>query len=113
MSVMLYPCIFCVALLMDLFVLLVTCLTVFVNSLVFLTFPIVEISSISNSMVTKELSECKAKGTCKTIMIMLKEIEMSTMGINNINSNHMYFQIGKYVAGTRLYSNATVRIVEI
>ena len=31
MSVMLYPCIFCVALLMDLFV---ACLTVFVNCLV-------------------------------------------------------------------------------
>ena len=34
MSVMLYPCIFCVALLMDLFVLCVACLTVFVNCLV-------------------------------------------------------------------------------
>ena len=33
-SVMLYPFIFCVALLMDLFVLWVTCLTVFVNCLV-------------------------------------------------------------------------------
>ena len=33
-SVMLYPCIFCVALLMDLFVLSVACLTVFVNCLV-------------------------------------------------------------------------------
>ena len=33
MSVMLYPCIFCVALLMDLFVLCVVCLTVFVNCL--------------------------------------------------------------------------------
>ena len=31
---MLYPCIFCVALLMDLFVLCVACLTVFVNYLV-------------------------------------------------------------------------------
>ena len=31
MSVMLYPCIFFVALLMDLFVLCVSCLTVFVN----------------------------------------------------------------------------------
>ena len=30
-SVMLYSCIFCVALLMDLFVLCVACLTVFVN----------------------------------------------------------------------------------
>ena len=30
-SVMLYPCIFCVALLVDLFVLCVTCLTVFVE----------------------------------------------------------------------------------
>ena len=34
MSVMLYPCMFCVALSMDLFVLCVTCLTVFVNWLV-------------------------------------------------------------------------------
>ena len=34
MSVMLYPCIVCVALLMDLFVLCVACLTVFVNLLV-------------------------------------------------------------------------------
>ena len=34
MSVMLYPCILCVALLMDLFVLCVACLTVFVNYLV-------------------------------------------------------------------------------
>ena len=34
MSVMLYPCMFCVALLMDLFVLCVACLTVFVNCLV-------------------------------------------------------------------------------
>ena len=33
-SVMLYPCIFCVALSMDLFVLCVACLTVFVNCLV-------------------------------------------------------------------------------
>ena len=32
-SVMLYPCMFCVALSMDLFVLCVACLTVFVNSL--------------------------------------------------------------------------------
>ena len=32
-SVMLYPCILCVALLMDLFVLCVACLTVFVNCL--------------------------------------------------------------------------------
>ena len=32
--VMLYPCMFCVALSMDLFVLCVTCLTVFVNCLV-------------------------------------------------------------------------------
>ena len=30
-SVMLYPCMFCVALTMDLFVLCVACLTVFVN----------------------------------------------------------------------------------
>ena len=30
-SVMLYPCLFCVALSMDLFVLCVACLTVFVN----------------------------------------------------------------------------------
>ena len=34
MSVMLYQCIFCVALLMYLFVLFVACLTVFVNCLV-------------------------------------------------------------------------------
>ena len=34
MSVMLYPCMFCVALLMCLFVLYVACLTVFVNCLV-------------------------------------------------------------------------------
>ena len=34
MSVMSYPCILCVALLMDLFVLCVACLTVFVNCLV-------------------------------------------------------------------------------
>ena len=34
MSVILYPCIVCVALLMDLFVLCVACLTVFVNCLV-------------------------------------------------------------------------------
>ena len=34
MSVMLYPCILCVALLVYLFVLRVICLTVFVNSLV-------------------------------------------------------------------------------
>ena len=34
MSVMLYPCMLCVALLMDLFVLCVACLTVFVNCLV-------------------------------------------------------------------------------
>ena len=34
MSVMLYPCILCVALLIDLFVLCVACLTVFVNCLV-------------------------------------------------------------------------------
>ena len=33
-SVMLYPCMFCVDLLMDLFVLCVACLTVFVNCLV-------------------------------------------------------------------------------
>ena len=33
-SVMLYPCVFCVALSMDLFVLCVACLTVFVNCLV-------------------------------------------------------------------------------
>ena len=33
-SVMLYPCMFCVALSMDLFVLCVTCLTGFVNCLV-------------------------------------------------------------------------------
>ena len=33
-SVMLYPCILCVSLLMDLFVLCVACLTVFVNCLV-------------------------------------------------------------------------------
>ena len=33
MSVILYPCMFCVALLMDLFVLCVACLTVFVNCL--------------------------------------------------------------------------------
>ena len=33
-SVMLYPCMFCVALSMDLFVLCVVCLTVFVNCLV-------------------------------------------------------------------------------
>ena len=33
-SVMLYPCILCVALLMDPFVLCVSCLTVFVNCLV-------------------------------------------------------------------------------
>ena len=33
-SVMLYPCIVCVALLMDLFVVCVACLTVFVNCLV-------------------------------------------------------------------------------
>ena len=32
-SVMLYPCMFCVALSMDLFVLCVTCLTVLVNCL--------------------------------------------------------------------------------
>ena len=34
MSVMLYPCMFCVALLMFLFVLCIACLTVFVNCLV-------------------------------------------------------------------------------
>ena len=34
MSVMLYPCMFCVTLLIDLFVLCVACLTVFVNCLV-------------------------------------------------------------------------------
>ena len=34
MSVMVYPCILCVALLMDLFVLCVACLTVLVNCLV-------------------------------------------------------------------------------
>ena len=34
MSVMLYPCMFCVALSMDLFVLCVACLTAFVNCLV-------------------------------------------------------------------------------
>ena len=34
MSVMLYSCIVCVALLMDLFVLCVACLTIFVNCLV-------------------------------------------------------------------------------
>ena len=34
MSVMFYPCMFCVALLMDLIVLCVGCLTVFVNCLV-------------------------------------------------------------------------------
>ena len=34
MSVMLYPCMFCVALSMDSFVLCVACLTVFVNCLV-------------------------------------------------------------------------------
>ena len=33
-SVMLYPCMFCVALLMDMFVSYVACLTVFVNCLV-------------------------------------------------------------------------------
>ena len=35
MSVMLYPCIVCVALLMDMFVLCVACLTVLVNCLVY------------------------------------------------------------------------------
>ena len=34
MSVMLYPCMFCVALFIDLFILCVECLTVFVNCLV-------------------------------------------------------------------------------
>ena len=34
MSVMLYPCMFCIVRSMDLFVLCVTCLTVFVNCLV-------------------------------------------------------------------------------
>ena len=34
MSVMLYPCVLCVALLMDLFALCVACLTMFVNCLV-------------------------------------------------------------------------------
>ena len=34
MNVLLYPCIFCVALLMDLFLLCVACLTVLVNCLV-------------------------------------------------------------------------------
>ena len=34
MNAMLYPCILCVTLLMDLFVLCVACLTVFVNCLV-------------------------------------------------------------------------------
>ena len=34
MNVMFYPCMFCVALSMDLFVLCVACLTVFVNCLV-------------------------------------------------------------------------------
>ena len=34
MRVMLYPCILCVALLIDLFALCVVCLTVFVNCLV-------------------------------------------------------------------------------
>ena len=34
MSVVLYPCILCVALLMDLFVLCVACLTMFVNCFV-------------------------------------------------------------------------------
>ena len=34
-SVMLYPCMFCVALSMDLFVLSVACLTVFVNNNLF------------------------------------------------------------------------------
>ena len=34
MSVMFYPCIFCVALLMDLFVLCAACFTLFVNCLV-------------------------------------------------------------------------------
>ena len=34
MSVMVYPCILCVALLMNLFVLCVACMTVFVNCLV-------------------------------------------------------------------------------
>ena len=34
MNVMLYPCMFCVALSVDLFVLCVVCLTVFVNCLV-------------------------------------------------------------------------------
>ena len=38
MSVILCPCIFCVALLMDLFVLCVACLTGFVNCLVKLYF---------------------------------------------------------------------------
>ena len=33
MSVKLYPCILCIAMLMDLFVLYVACLTVFVNCL--------------------------------------------------------------------------------
>ena len=33
-SMILYPCMFCVALLMDLFVLCVSCLTVFANCLV-------------------------------------------------------------------------------
>ena len=33
-SVMLYPCMFCVTLLMDLFVLCIACLTVFVNCVV-------------------------------------------------------------------------------
>ena len=37
-SVMLYPCIVCVALLIDLFVLCVACLTVFVNCLIHIIF---------------------------------------------------------------------------
>ena len=45
MSVMLYPCMLCVALLMCLFVLCVACLTVFVNCLVNKQFELLEFLS--------------------------------------------------------------------
>ena len=44
MSVMLYPCMLCVPLLMSLFVLCVACLTVFVNCLVIVNYPYPKLS---------------------------------------------------------------------
>ena len=45
-NVMLYPCIFCIALSMDMIVLYVACLIVFVNCLVILLFNVMKVLSV-------------------------------------------------------------------